>query len=301
MERMKNLTFCAIISSVFFMAGCDDSTDRQPVPTQVQVAKDGKVNEGGDCATLSPWGFPKYNPPQKGNFFLCHDGYAIEFNGRSRTSMWAVEHLKGSDLQGSIPVRDDFRPDPKLADGATIKDYTNQPFAKGQLASPYDFVNNKKKLSLSYYLSNVVPQEPTNKAGIWTLLENNTRQWSKDYGQVYVITGPVYYQGSPLGYIGNGGEVRLMNTEQGGRRGLDSVDKGRVAIPTHLYKIVYAPEINQAIAFVVPNIALNPADLPKYVVTVSTVEYYTGLNFFPQLNNGSTIKNQIPLWNIRLQ
>jgi len=301
MESIKKLAFGALIGSALILAGCDDSTDRQSVPSKVQVSKDGKSEEGGECAYLSPWGFPKYNPPQKGNFFLCHEGYALEFNGRSRTSMWSVERLKGTDLQGSIPVRDDFRPDPRLADGATVNDYANQPFAKGQLASPYNFVNNKKKMSFSYYLSNVVPQEPTNKAGIWTLLENNTRQWSKEFGEVYIMTGPIYYNGRPLGYIGEGGEVRLMNTEKGGQRGLDSVDRGRVAIPTHLYKIVYAPSINQAIAFVIPNIALNPSELPKYVVTVSTVEYYTGLTFLPQLSNSATIKNQIPLWNMRLQ
>jgi DNA/RNA endonuclease G (NUC1) len=40
---------------------------------------------------------------------------------------------------------------------------------------------------------------------------------------------------------------------------------------------------NRAIAFLMPNAELPVKDLPKFAVSIATVEKATGINFFPRL------------------
>lgn len=298
MNNKKILLIVSLFSMTFLLNACD-SRDKQAtakVPNSVAMSK----KEKDPCYQFAPWGYPRFNPPQK-DVFLCNTGYAGEFNPRSRTMMWDVENLKGVNLEHQNALRqNDFRPDPRLSDGPNLNDYAGSGYDRGHLAPAEDFMSNVKQMSESFYLSNMVPQNPNNNRGIWAKLEENTRYWAKEYNDVYVITGPIYYKGEPLGYLGKGGEVRLMDGSKGAR-GLHSVENGRVAIPTHMYKIIYAPEINQMLAFIIPNTAINPAELPRYRVTVDTVESLTGLDFFPEMNynNQTTLKAQIPLWQIR--
>lgn len=56
-----------------------------------------------------------------------------------------------------------------------------------------------------------------------------------------------------------------------------------MAVPTHLYKIVYDPIQVEAIAFIMPNEKLDSKDMPKYIVTIRDVEAKTGLNFLSKI------------------
>lgn len=294
----RGIFLVSLLSATFLITACDpgDKKLTAPVPANTKASQKQK----DPCYQFAPWGYPRFNPPQK-NVFLCNEGYAGEFNPRSRTMMWVAENLKRTDLDQKTAYRqNDFRPDPRLTSSPLLTDYAGSGYDRGHLAPAEDFRENAKKMSQSFYLSNMIPQNPQNNRGLWAKLEQNTRNWAMQYNQAYVITGPIYYQGVPLGFLGKGGEVRLMDGSKG-KRGLHAVEGGRVAIPTHIYKIVYAPQINQMIAFIVPNTEVNPADLPKYRVTVSTVESLTGLSFFPEMdyNNQRALKNQIPLWQIK--
>ncbi len=57
-----------------------------------------------------------------------------------------------------------------------------------------------------------------------------------------------------------------------------------MAVPSHLYKIVYDPHKAEAIAFIMPNQKLDTADMPKYIVTIRDVEKKTGLDFLSSLD-----------------
>ena len=57
-----------------------------------------------------------------------------------------------------------------------------------------------------------------------------------------------------------------------------------MAVPTHLYKIVYDPNKAEAIAFIMPNEKLDSKDMPKYIVTIRDVENKTGLDFLSNLD-----------------
>lgn len=52
-----------------------------------------------------------------------------------------------------------------------------------------------------------------------------------------------------------------------------------MAVPTHLYKIVFDPNTDESIAFIMPNIPLNIKDMPNYIVTIRDIENLTDLDF----------------------
>lgn len=115
----------------------------------------------------------------------------------------------------------------------------------------------------SFYLSNMVPQQGAGmNRGIWKALEEKVRNWAIDRGELYIYTGPVY--------IISEDRMRRIGTN-------------KVAVPTHVYKIVYDPAQQEAIAFLMPNIKLKTKDMPQFIVSVRTIENETGLDFLSGL------------------
>ena len=61
-----------------------------------------------------------------------------------------------------------------------------------------------------------------------------------------------------------------------------TIGKNRVAVPAYFYKIVFDPDANDAIAFIMPNKKLKSFDMPNYIVAISDVEQKTGLTFLTE-------------------
>lgn len=256
---------------------------------------------GGECSDLTYQGFPRLEPPMRSSFFVCHKGLALQYAVPVRSALWVVQHLKASDLdQPTVSrEREEFRPDARLPEGITPTPdrFTRTGYDRGHLAPAADFVENPAGMSHSFYTSNIVPQDPGNNRGIWVRLEKNVRAWARQKGEVYVVTGPIYYAGAkpftPQGWLAltdgraeyvieeyarGDEETRREQRERKKRRGARAI-----GVPSHLYKVVYDPAANTAIAFVVPNVDVPSASLPQYATTVAEVERLTHLRFFPDL------------------
>ena len=104
-------------------------------------------------------------------------------------------------------------------------------------------------------LSNIVPQDPNNNRGIWEAIESAVRYQAKKYHQLYVVTGPIF----------QGDQIQSL--------------KGRVAIPTALFKCLYDVSKQQAGCYT----ALNAPGTNYDVVPVAAVEQLTGFNLFPAM------------------
>jgi endonuclease G len=101
----------------------------------------------------------------------------------------------------------------------------------------------------------MVPQDPNNNRNLWERIETVVRDYAKDSGELYVVSGPIFY-GSELKRIG-----------------------GRVLVPTYLYKAVYDPKKGKAAAYVVRNEEGN-----RYaVVSIAELEKLSGLAVFLKL------------------
>ena len=189
---------------------------------------------------------------------LCRGGYAVLHSTVRKTPNYVAERLEAVNLDGSITRSDDFRPDPELApaERAELGDYRNSGYDRGHMAPAADFTTDAARMSQSFLLSNMVPQNGSLNSGWWDSLERATRACAKTLGAVYVLSGPIYT--GPVTTIGS----------------------GRVAVPSSLFKII-ADAGGNSRAFVVPNAAGVKPGFAPYRVTVAAVEAATGVNFFP--------------------
>ena len=205
------------------------------------------------------------------NQYLCRIGYAVNYNYNTKVAYYAVEHISPANLIKNAPRKDDFREDPEVPaqHRQTLADYTGMGYDRGHVAPAADMTFDAKAMSESFYLTNMMPQVPGNNRGIWKYLEENVRYWAQVKGEVYVITGALF-EGAP----------KMMN---------------KVAIPSHVYKIVIDPKSGKQIAFLFPNEKLDPKLIDNYSVPVATIEQKSGINFSPLLSNNSAENTVIKL------
>lgn len=193
---------------------------------------------------------------------ICRDGYSIGYNTQTKTPAWVAEKLTREALDGKSTTRtNNFRQDPLIPEqySATLEDYRGSGFDRGHMAPAEDFRNSETQMSDSFYLSNMIPQNSGLNRGTWAVLEKNMRYWAQKYGEIYIVTGPIYYQGKSLGYA------------------------GKVPVPTHVYKAIYIPKINSSVSFILPNQQVDVKQIPKSISTVKNLELLTGINFFPKI------------------
>jgi len=212
-----------------------------------------------DCAEYANLGVPG----QQGDL-LCRKGHLLAHDPEKKTPIWVIEHLTKEKAEGTLPRYNKFQADPDLEKGkrAELSDYIKSGYDKGHMAPSADMRWDQQAMVECFYLSNMVPQVGKGmNQGIWKILEENVRTWAIVRGDLYIFTGPIY-----------DGEVQK------------TVGKNKVAVPTHLYKIIYDPNKKEAIAFIMPNKELNTKDMPNYIVAIRDVEGKTGLDFLSSLD-----------------
>ena len=196
------------------------------------------------------------------------EGYALGYMTEWKTARWVTYRLTDDEVTSQIAKRsDDFAPDPLIANGPQLEDYRGSGYDRGHLAPAADMKWSTKAMKECFYLSNMVPQDRSNNAGIWNEIENSVRGFACAEGSVFVVTGPITST-PPVMSVGN----------------------GRVAVPTELWKVVYdetPPE--KMIGFIVPNrkVKGTPRD---YACSVADIEKKTGLIFFPKLMGKTSLK-----------
>jgi endonuclease G len=221
------------------------------------------------CKHLVVYGAPV--KAEGNNQYLCRTAYAVNYNYATKVPFYAVEHITAANLVKNAPRKDDFREDPEIPTPhrATLADYTGMGFDRGHVAPAADMTFSAQAMSESFFLSNMMPQVPGNNRGIWKYLEENVRYWVQVKGEVYVITGTLF-----------DAQPKMMN---------------KVAIPSHVYKIVIDPKSGKQIAYLFPNEKLDPKLIDNYAVSVATIEQKTGINFSPALTNNAAEKTTLKL------
>jgi endonuclease G, mitochondrial len=189
---------------------------------------------------------------------LCAAGFAVLHSGRSRGPLYAAEHLTRERVRLAREVDrvSEFREDDRLPpdERADLSDYVRSGYDRGHMAPSGDMPDLAAQAE-SFTLANVVPQNPTENRNLWSDVETAVRRLTVDEGEAYVMTGPIF----------EGADVPSL--------------RGRVLVPTLIFKAVYLPGRNLAGAYLVQNDAR--ADLR--VVSVDEVGRRAGLDLFPGL------------------
>jgi endonuclease G len=197
--------------------------------------------------------------PKSSGEIVKHTYYTLSYNETHEQANWVHYKLDPSFLNGRSPRKNTFREDPYISSySATLNDYKGSGFDRGHLAPAADMKFNSVAMSESFFMSNMSPQKPEFNRGVWRRLESLVRAWGERF-EIYISTAGV------LNIAGYG-----------------TIGRNNVKIPSKYYKVIYAPDKNIMIGFLMSNTKLM-GQLSSYTISVDRIEAITGIDFFSQL------------------
>lgn len=272
--------FFAIILSALLLSACDSST----TSAILEILGSLLGGDGESTVELTNPSFPLMELPavERGDIIVTHTGYTLSYNSAARIPEWVAYELTAEETRGEAE-RDDamFKMDPSISGYQAMReDYSGSGWTKGHMACAADFHWDEDAMAETFYLSNICPQDEELNGGDWNYLEKQVRRWARDYGRVWVVSGPIIGTGK-YGTIG----------------------ERDVVVPDSFFKAVLVQNKGKfhSIAFVMDN------DDKRYylddcAMTVNELEELTGLDFFPALSDdveeGIEGKYNFKIWGI---
>ncbi|MFP3942140.1 MAG: DNA/RNA non-specific endonuclease [Thermoanaerobaculia bacterium] len=317
----------AALLVVLSLAGCALEVQRlRPAPfTAYQRPQAGFTAE--EIAWIEdncgPFGAPTLTPewPHGPTAFVVREGYVLRHSSVDKIALWVCEHVEPGELQGDARRRDDFDPDPELEPGqrAELADYRGSGYDRGHEAPAGNQKASQRLNDETFFLSNMIPQEPGNNRQVWRELEKLTRDWVAEgvVPSAWIVTGGFFYDPDEEDEATADGLIPFQ-----------AIGDNQVSVPTHVYKVVLArrgpapadPEAPpdpehptgpehagdaedpddpagepgagssegeppfRAVAFVLENRPYErPFRFEDHVRSVRWIEERTGLDFFPDL------------------
>lgn len=193
---------------------------------------------------------------------IAHTGFTISYNEDWLISNWVAYKMNAHRLETSVERHDNYIPDPAVkGHSADNSDYRGiQPYSRGHLVPSRDMRWSVESEQECSYLSNIAPQDADLNSGLWNRIEEYVRNNVKNWGTVYICTGPVV------------------------EPGYTTVGANHVVVPQKFFKVLLRHNKNHwaAIGFVVNNEACS-GNMFNYAVSVDDVEAQTGHDFFYNL------------------
>lgn len=192
---------------------------------------------------------------------LRKKSYVVSYNQDTRMPNWVAWQLTAEHTDGELKRMNNFHeeencPRPR----ATLQDYKGSGWSRGHMCPAGDNKWSRDAMYDSFSLVNVCPQDSKLNSGVWNSLEMDCRQWTRQYGEVYIVCGPV-----------------LMKRQH------ETIGPNKVVVPEAFFKVVLCM-VGKPKAFGVVvrnNEGTKKRDL--YYNSVDDVERLTGLDFFPSL------------------
>lgn len=154
-------------------------------------------------------------------------------------------------------------PSPQFSDWDLMPD----DMSHGHMCPAADCQTSPEAITQSYLLTNMCVQARYLNSGSWNKLEMKCRDLAQKYGRIFIVAGPVFYDGKVTSRMGN------------------------IAIPDAFFKVLLCMERTpKAIGFVYAN-NNDPHNMEESACSVKEVEQLTGFDFFPQLPD--SIENEI--------
>lgn len=266
------------------MTGCDGQSGKvthkitKALTDEVVAQVDKKLKETSQPAqTQVPKGLEipaKLNDrPEQ---ILSRTGYTVSYNRELRLPNWAAWHLTADHVTGPYKrsgikfTADDDVPEPRV----DTYDYINSRYDRGHMCPSGDNKWSEDAQRDCFLMTNICPQNHNLNAGDWNEMEQQCRSWAEQYGDLYIVCGPLLYKGKHK-----------------------TIGKHRVTVPEAFFKVALCMQgTPKAIGFIYKN---QSGNRPKgdYVNTVDQVERLTGIDFFPQLpdNVESVVESQAEL------
>ena len=207
------------------------------------------------------------------DYLMVKKQYVLSYHRINGIPNWVAWHLDSTWL-GEIKRSNDFRADTTLPDNwywVHDKSYRRSGYDRGHMCPSGDRTNTQHDNSMTFLMTNMIPQAPNNNQGPWAALEIYCRELVKQGKELYIFCG---------GY---------------GSQGF--LDSGRVNIPGRTWKVILVLDAGDddlkrvttathAIAIDMPNsnatVGKND-DWKMFRISVDDVEMKTGYNFFSKI------------------
>ncbi|MCF0188214.1 MAG: DNA/RNA non-specific endonuclease [Bacteroidaceae bacterium] len=198
---------------------------------------------------------------------INHSALTISWNEKLCLPNYVAWILTEERVSGDVERLDDFQPDPLIDNSPTWADYRGSGYDRGHMCPSADNKHSMRAQKECFYMTNMCPQTHSLNAGDWNELEGRCRKWTKKYGNLYIVSGPVIN-----GYPTSG----KLNNEY--------IANGKIIVPDAFFKVIMrcGQYGAKAIGFICPNGTQNN-DIKEYAVTVDHVEAITGIDFFCNL------------------
>ena len=199
------------------------------------------------------------NLPSVNGELVHHKYYSLSYLEKYEQAEWVAYRMTEDVMNGPYVKRqDDFRPDPKVSTAsADLPDYKRSGYDRGHMVPAGDMNFDELAMSETFFMSNMSPQVHSFNGGLWRELEEQTRDWVRQFNTLNIVTGPIFNK-EPLDYIG----------------------PNDVAVPAAYFKVLMTEgKTPRAVGFVMSNES-SDKHLSDFMVSVDEVEKQTGLDFF---------------------
>ena len=200
----------------------------------------------------------------KSEQILFRKGYAISYNKETKQPNWVAWHLTKGHTRGDVerPQRA-FHDDDDVPNSTHYWDYDKTgKYDRGHMCPAGDNKWDYDAMQESFLMSNVCPQIRQLNSGVWNDIEMKCRDWAKDFGDVYIVCGPIFFDN---------------NTNR------ELIGKSMIPVPDAFFKVVLSNKgKGNGIGFICEN-RRGSIDLNDYSSTIDDVEKIVGIDFFPAL------------------
>ena len=200
---------------------------------------------------------------------LKRKAYVVSYNRETLQPNWVAWRLTSDHTDGDVerPAtawHDDKEvPQPR----AYYQDYKGlsdqgKRWNRGHMCPAGDNKWDSDAMYESFLMTNACPQNKALNSGVWNQIEIRCRDWAKQYGEIYIVCGPLFLNQSH-----------------------DTIGQHRIAVPEAFFKVVacFDEEHPWGIAYICRNNeGFNKKDL--YENSISEAERITGITFFPSVN-----------------
>ncbi len=223
------------------------------------------------------------------NGVLTADGgrnYSYLYQYSTYTSLWVAYPLTANDITGSASTSSwsyndqisDKTKQINVISNSYGTNYGNSTYSRGHQIPAADRKSSSAKNAQTYLVTNQTPQiQNSFNSPMWSNLETAVRALTSGIDTVYVVTGATFQT------VGGSETVINLTAAKTG------IYPTTIYVPNYYWKVLLKVKRSgstitsaSAIGFWAPHIA-NPSAYTSYAVSVSTIEQYTGFDFFTNL------------------
>ena len=240
---------------------------RHPATTATESVLDTVPQIGADetpaltlDAKLAAVGYPII-PSDVPHRLIERGAYVASYDSATRQPNWVMWRLTADRTKGEAHRPGNFHEDESVpVPRASLADYYGSGWSRGHMCPAGDCKWNQEAMNESFALTNVCPQDAGLNSGVWNQIEMKSRRWAERYGEVYVVTGPLFF-----------------NQEH------TTIGANKIPVPEAFFKVILLLNNPPAVTAYVCRNEKATQKQSHYVNTLKQVERITGFHFFPRV------------------